>query len=89
MLGAAATPAQSQPFPQDAAQSHPVPPVQGGERPAVAVLELFKPAPQRPFTSVMIARRLWPEVRFVFARMASLSFVRLLARGQRWPRSNR
>jgi hypothetical protein len=39
------------------------------------------------FTSAMIWVMLCPEVRLVFARIVSLSFLRLLVRGQRLPAS--
>ena len=89
MIAPPATSLLAQAFPEDASQPHPNPPVQGAERVAMAVLEVLKPAPQRGVRSLMIFVRLSPEVRFVFARIVSLSFCRLFGRGKRRPRSNR
>ena len=89
MIATPATSLLALAFAEKASQPHPYPSVEVAERGAVAVFEVFKPAPQPGVRSLMIFVRLSPEVRFVFARIASLSFCRLFGRGNRRPRWNR
>jgi hypothetical protein len=46
MFGTSSAPSFAQAFPENASLPHPDPSVQSGERPVMAVLEVFKPAAQ-------------------------------------------
>src|SRR5438046_2868494 len=48
MVGPSASASFALAVPEGAPKTHPYPGVQGGKRGAVAVLEVFKPAPKRP-----------------------------------------
>ena len=83
MIAPTATSLPALAFSEDASQPHPNPAVQARERRAWLCLKYPNQPRSVGVRSLMIAGRLSPEVRFVFARIASLSFCMLLGRGKR------
>ena len=74
-------------FPKYAAQAHAYPGVQRSKGGVMAVFEGRNQPLRVRLTSEIIARRLWPLIRWVLSRIASLSFFSLFRLGQRMPRS--
>ena len=89
MIGTSSAPAFARTFPEDASQPHPDPSVQSGERPVLAVLEVFKPAAQGPIQVVDDLAQTLSGGPLRLARIASLNLSRLFARGRRVPPSKR
>ena len=83
MIAPTATSLPAQAFSEDASQPHPNPPVQARERVLWLCLKYSNQPRSVGVRSLMIVIRLSPDVRFVFARMVSLSFCMLLGRGKR------